>query len=233
MDSNVIIALDFPTGRDALKFLEKFNSLSDKPFVKVGMELYYKEGLNFVKKLKDLGFKVFLDLKLFDIPQTVYNAIFNILNNVDVDIINVHGLGGKVMMEKALQAKKDAKSSTKLIAVTLLTSFSDEILSNDFNISTPFYTLFTSLVDLTHDSKLDGVVCSSQDLSKYKHNDEKFIYVTPGVRMLEDSTNDQNRVVTPKQAKMLGSTYIVVGRPITKDTDPVSKYIRILNDFNN
>lgn len=231
-NNNVIIALDFPTKVDCFNFLEQFNVLEEKPFVKVGMELYYKEGIEFVKSLKDAGFKVFLDLKLFDIPQTVYNAIYNILKNVDVDIINVHGLGGKEMMSQALQAKIDANSNTKLIAVTLLTSFSDQILQDDFSINTPFYTLFENLVNLTHDAKLDGIVCSSKDLETYKHSDENFIYVTPGVRTLEDNANDQKRVVTPSIAKRNGSTYIVVGRPITKDVNPVAKYRRILTEFN-
>lgn len=233
MPKDVIIALDFATKELTIDFLKKFSNLEDKPYVKVGMELYYKEGIEFVIYLKQQGFKIFLDLKLFDIPQTVYKAIYNIVSNVEVEIINVHALGGKQMMLSAKQAIIDAKANTKLIAVTLLTSMNVEQLNEDFGIELSFYELWNNLVQLTHNSTLEGVVCSALDLKQLKQVPQNFEFVTPGVRFADDNNNDQQRVVTPKIAHDLNSTYIVVGRPITQDENPLQKYQQFKQQFLN
>lgn len=231
MPNSVIIALDFPTKEQTIKFLNNFENENNKPYVKIGMELYYKEGIEFVKYLKEKGFKIFLDLKLFDIPNTVYKSIYNIVSNVEIDIINVHALGGKTMLTKAKQAIVDANVKTKLIAVTLLTSMGYEQIHEDFGIKTDFYELWHNLVELTKKSTLDGIVCSALDLEQIQNIDKNFIFITPGVRFNDDNIDDQERVVTPRLANYLGSTFIVVGRPITKNKNPLKKYNEFMNEF--
>lgn len=232
MKNNVIIALDFKTKEQSSEFLLNFSKLKEKPYLKIGMELFYKCGIEYVKKLKKDGYKIFLDLKIFDIPQTVYNTIYNVVSNVEVDIINVHALGLKNMLKQAKKAIVDAKVKTKLISVTLLTSLNENDLQEQLNLNTSFETIFKNLINLSVESNLDGVVCSCQDL-KYKINVPKgFIFVTPGIRTLSDNLYDQSRIATPKKAAKLNATYIVIGRPITKSSNPYLKYLKILNEFN-
>jgi len=231
MKKDVIIACDFPSKEETLLFLNQFTE--QKPFIKIGMELFYAEGPSIIRDLKERGHKIFLDLKLHDIPNTVKRAI-SVLANYEVDIINVHAAGTKAMMSAALEGISQAKNKPLLIAVTQLTStdiktMQDELLiKEDFNEVVMRYALNAKEVGL------NGVVCSPLE-AKSVHSvcGEDFITVTPGIRFNDNVRDDQKNVATPALASKLGSDYIVVGRPITRSDNPVEMYNRCVNEFVN
>ena len=225
---DVIIACDFKDQDDLFNFLKPFDGLN--PFLKIGMEIFYKEGPQLVKKLKEMGCKIFLDLKLHDIPNTVEKAMKNIAQ-LGVEITNVHAAGGIKMMEAArrgLDSVEEGKN-TKLIAVTQLTSISQEALENELMINHPLNEVVKQYALNAKAAGLDGVVCSALEAPIIKELD--LISVTPGIRFADDSVNDQKRVATPAYAKELGSTYIVVGRSITAPEDPVAPYKRCVKEY--
>ena len=230
MGKDVIIACDFSSGRETLEFLEQFKE--KKPFVKIGMELFYAEGPTIVKALKDRGHKIFLDLKLHDIPNTVEKAM-RVLSSLDVDMCNLHASGSQKMMEAAIRGLTRADGSRPLlIAVTMLTSIDDETLKNDLLIEKPLNETVIHLGKLAKMAGLDGVVCSPLEAGIVHENCGKdFLTVTPGVRFAENQKGDQKRVTTPADARKLGSDYIVVGRPITTAEDPLAAYERCLQEF--
>lgn len=228
MKRDVIIACDFSDKAKLFDFIGKIETL--KPYVKVGMELFYKEGPSIVKELKARGCKIFLDLKLHDIPNTVEKAMANIAM-LGVDIVNVHAAGGIEMMKAArrgLSSKEEGKN-TLLIAVTELTSISQDILENELLINKPLIEVVKTYALNAKNAGLDGVVCSPLEAPIIK--ELGLISVTPGIRFQEDSKNDQKRVATPSYAKELGSTYIVVGRSITGASDPVAAYKKCVEEF--
>ncbi|GGI41649.1 orotidine-5'-phosphate decarboxylase [Mammaliicoccus stepanovicii] len=220
-----IIALDFATVEE----VEEFLNLFDEPlFVKIGMELYLQNGIDIIKKIKSRGHDIFLDLKLHDIPNTVYGAL-NGLGKFDIDLINVHAAGGVQMMEAGLAGLRSTNPDAKLIAVTQLTSTSTEQMNDDQNIQTSVEDSVLHYARKAKVAKLDGVVCSPLESKLIKDElGETFLKVTPGIRLESDKTHDQQRVTTPEDAKKLGSTHIVVGRSITEHEDPVSRYHDIL-----
>lgn len=224
--NNVIIACDFKNREETLGFLKSFQGLN--PYIKVGMELFYKEGPSFVVELKKLGFKIFLDLKLHDIPNTVYKAMLNIAD-LGVDITNVHAAGGIEMMKAAKKALVEKNSATKLIAVTQLTSISQDILETELLISNKLSDVVYHYANNAKTAGLDGIVCSALEAPLAK--ELGIISVTPGIRFSDNSVNDQKRVATPALAKELGSTYIVVGRAITASSDPVAAYKKCVEEF--
>lgn len=226
MENKVIIACDFKNRDELFTFLKPFAGLN--PYLKVGMELFYAEGPEMVRELKEAGFKIFLDLKLCDIPNTVEKAMRN-LAKLDVDITNVHASGGIKMMEAAKRGLEG--SNTKLIAVTILTSLDDEALKNELDINKPVKEVVYDYAANAKKAGLDGIVCSPFEAGIAK--DLGLISVTPGIRLAGDSKGDQKRVTTPKDAKELGSTYIVVGRSITASQDPVKEYLRCVKEFQN
>lgn len=233
MERGVIIALDFPNKEEALSFLDLFKG--EKLFVKVGMELFYSEGNSIIKEIKKRGHKIFLDLKLCDIPNTVKNSM-KVLGKLGVDIVNVHAIGTKNMMNMALQGLNEGGSETKhkvnLIAVTLLTSIGEEELHNELFIDKSLKDSVLALAKNAKEAGLSGVVCSPLEAPYIRKECGKdFILVTPGIRFSSNKKDDQKRITTPKDAKMLGSNYIVVGRPITKDKDPYSAYKRCVKEF--
>lgn len=231
LEKDVIIACDFSSKEETINFLKQFTDR--KPYVKIGMELFYAEGPSIVKEIKALGHKIFLDLKLHDIPNTVAKAMKNIAA-LDVDMTNVHAGGGIKMMEAALKAIKEVNPKTKLIAVTQLTSTSTEVLHNEILIDKKYDMEQTikSYALNTKKAGLDGVVCSPLESSIITEAcGEEFAKVTPGIRFASDAKDDQVRITTPAKAKELGSTYIVVGRSITAAEDPVSAYNKCLEDF--
>ena len=228
MERDVIIACDFKNQEDLFSFLEPFNGLN--PFLKIGMEIFYKEGPQLVRKLKEMGCKIFLDLKLHDIPNTVEKAMRN-LGELGVEITNCHAAGGINMMQAArrgLDATESGKN-TKLIAVTQLTSISQEILENELLIKENLADVVKTYALNSKAAGLQGVVCSPLEAPIIK--ELGLISVTPGIRFADDSKNDQKRVATPEYAKELGSTYIVVGRSITAASDPVAAYKRCVKEF--
>lgn len=222
--NNVIIACDFKNKEELNEFLRPFEGLN--PFLKIGMEIFYKEGPELVKDLVKRGYHIFLDLKLHDIPNTVKKAMKNIAS-LGVDITNVHAAGGIEMMKAAKEGLEG--SNTKLIAVTILTSLNDEILENELNINTCVSETVFKYASNAKEAGLDGIVCSPLEATIAKNLG--LISVTPGIRLSGDSVNDQKRVATPKYAKELGSTYIVVGRSITAASDPVSAYKKCVEEF--
>lgn len=226
--NNVIIACDFPSKEELFTFLEPFKGYN--PYIKIGMEMYYKEGPELVKKLKKEGFRIFLDLKLCDIPNTVEKAMEKI-GELGVDITNLHAFGGIEMMKAARRGldKTEAGKKTKLIAVTVLTSINDEILSDELLIPHKVDEVVKHYASNAKKAGLDGVVCSPLEASIIK--EMSLISVTPGIRLAGDSKDDQKRVATPKYAKDLGATYIVVGRSITKATNPVEAYLECVKEF--
>ncbi len=230
MGKDVIIACDFSSEQAVLDFLDKFEG--KKPFVKIGMELFYASGPSIVKKIKDRGHKIFLDLKLHDIPNTVKKAM-SVLSNLDVDMCNLHAGGTIAMMEAAIEGlTREDGTRPMLIAVTQLTSTSQERMENDLLISKP---LDEVVLHYAHNAKLaglDGVVCSPLEAGKV-HDvcGKEFCTVTPGVRFADGDIGDQVRVTTPAKAKEIGSDYIVVGRPITAAEDPVAAYERCVAEF--
>ena len=232
MGRDVIIACDFNSAEETFSFLDKFSALEQKPFVKIGMELYYAEGPAIVRELKSRGHKIFLDLKLHDIPTTVKKSM-SVLSKLDVDMTNVHAAGTTRMMEAAIEGlTREDGTRPILIAVTQLTSTDQEIMKKDLLINEPIDKVVMHYANNAKISGLDGVVCSPLEAKKVHDTCGKdFITVTPGVRFADGDVGDQKRVMTPAQAKEIGSDYIVVGRPITKAEDPVAAYKRCLAEF--
>jgi orotidine-5'-phosphate decarboxylase len=230
MGKDVIIACDFASAEDTFRFLDKFEG--KKPFVKIGMELYYAEGPSIVKEIKKRGHKIFLDLKLHDIPNTVKKSMA-VLSHLDVDMTNLHASGTIPMMEAAIEGlTRPDGTRPMLIAVTQLTSTDEETMKRDLLINEPIADV---VMHYAHNAKLaglDGVVCSPLEAGKVHDRCGKdFVTVTPGVRFADGDKGDQKRVMTPAEAKRIGSDYIVVGRPITAAADPVSAYERCINEF--
>ena len=232
MGKDVIIACDFPSGEQTLAFLERFQGR--KPFVKIGMELFYAEGPAIVRTLKERGHKIFLDLKLHDIPNTVKKAMA-VLSRLDVDICNLHAAGTAEMMRAALEGlTRPDGSRPLLIAVTQLTSTSQEALEGELLIHEPMDHVVLSYAQNARRAGLDGVVCSPLEAEKvHRLCGDSFLTVTPGVRFADGERGDQKRVMTPAQARAAGSDYIVVGRPVTAAPDPVAAYERCLQEFLN
>lgn len=230
MAKDVIVALDFKDKEDTLAFLDKFTGR--KPFVKIGMELFYAEGPEIVREIKKRGHKIFLDLKLHDIPNTVKKAMAS-LSKLDVDICNLHASGGSEMMKYAIEGLTRADGTRPLlIAVTLLTSIGEERLREELKGSLPLDRTVEEYAMLAAKSGLDGVVCSPLEAGKVKDKCGKaFLTVTPGIRFADGEKGDQVRVTTPAIARSLGSDYIVVGRPITQAADPVAAYERACAEF--
>lgn len=230
MGKDVIIACDFQSREQTLEFLEKFQD--EKPFVKIGMELYYAEGPDIVREIKKRGHKIFLDLKLHDIPNTVKKTMA-VLSKLDVDICNLHAAGTSEMMKAALEGLKRADGTRPLlIAVTQLTSTSQEAMQKELLINEPIDKVVMHYALNAKQAGLDGVVCSPLE-AKIVHENagSDFLTVTPGVRFADSQVGDQKRIMTPAQAKIAGSDYIVVGRPITASDDPVAAYRRCVKDF--
>lgn len=230
MGKDVIIACDFSSSRETMAFLDKLGDA--KPYVKIGMELYYAEGPSIIKVLKDRGHKVFLDLKLHDIPNTVKKAM-KVLSGLDIDMCNLHAAGTCKMMEAAIEGlTRENGTRPLLIAVTQLTSTTQERMEADILIEEPMDKVVAHYAYNAMTSGLDGVVCSPLEAEKvHGMCGDEFLTVTPGVRFAEDDKGDQARVTTPAMAKELGSDYIVVGRSITGAADPKAAYERCLNEF--
>ena len=230
MGKDVIIACDFPSADDVLNFLDKFTD--KKPYVKIGMELFYGAGPSIVKEIKQRGHKIFLDLKLHDIPNTVKKAMA-VLSKLDVDMCNLHAAGTCNMMKAAIEGlTREDGTRPLLIAVTQLTSTDQESMENDLLINEPIDKVVMHYALNAKNSGLDGVVCSPLEAKKVHDKcGAEFITVTPGVRFADGELGDQKRVMTPAAAKEIGSDYIVVGRPITAASDPVAAYNRCLEDF--
>ncbi len=230
MGRDVIVACDFASKKEVLDFLDKFEQ--EKPFVKIGMELFYAEGPEIVREIKARGHKIFLDLKLHDIPNTVKKSMA-VLSRLDVDICNLHAGGTKRMMEAALEGLTRADGTRPLlIAVTQLTSTSEEAMKEDLLINAPIDEVVMHYAKNAADAGLDGVVCSPLEAGKVHDKcGNDFVTVTPGVRFADGDVGDQKRVTTPERAKEIGSDYIVVGRPITAAEDPVAAYKRCVAEF--
>ena len=230
MGKDVIIACDFPSKEATLDFLDKF--IEKKPFVKIGMELFYGAGPEIVKEIKARGHKIFLDLKLHDIPNTVKSAMA-VLSKLDVDMCNVHASGTKAMMEAALEGlTREDGSRPLLIAVTQLTSTSQERMQEELLINEELDKVVIKYAQNTRDAGLDGVVCSPLEAGKiHEACGDNFLTITPGVRFADAAKDDQVRITTPEGAKKIGSDYIVVGRPITQAEDPVAAYERCCREF--
>ncbi len=232
MGKDVIVACDFSSAEATFTFLDKFKNEDRKPFVKIGMELYYAEGPSIVREIKKRGHKIFLDLKLHDIPNTVKKAMA-VLSDLDVDITNLHAGGTKAMMKAALEGlTRPDGTRPLLIAVTQLTSTDQEAMENDLLIKEPIDKVVMHYAKCAQESGLDGVVCSPLEAGKvHAACGENFLTVTPGVRFADGEVGDQKRVMTPAAAKEIGSDYIVVGRPITQADDPVAAYRRCVAEF--
>lgn len=230
MGRDVIVACDFASAEQTISFLDKFTGR--KPFVKIGMELYYAEGPEIVRQIKARGHKIFLDLKLHDIPNTVKKAM-SVLRNLDVDITNLHAAGTTAMMQGALEGlTREDGSRPLLIAVTQLTSTDQESMERDLLITGPIDQVVMHYAKTAKNAGLDGVVCSPLEAGKVHDTCGKsFLTITPGVRFADGEVGDQKRVMTPAQAKEIGSDYIVVGRPITAAEDPVAAYERCIAEF--
>ncbi|MED4401639.1 orotidine-5'-phosphate decarboxylase [Metabacillus fastidiosus] len=229
----LMIALDFQEQKQVEQFLTYFPN--EKLYVKVGMELFYAEGLNIIHYLKEQGHNIFLDLKLHDIPNTVKQGMKS-LARLGVDLVNVHAAGGRKMMEGAiegLEAGTEAGSKRPLcIAVTQLTSTSEAVMQNELLIPEKLDDVVIKYARLAHESGLDGVVCSTHEVERIgREVSPSFITVTPGIRMKDDAANDQTRIATPDLARCLGSTAIVVGRSITAQADPYEAYIRVKSSW--
>ncbi|MBO5756907.1 MAG: orotidine-5'-phosphate decarboxylase [Clostridia bacterium] len=230
MGKDVIIACDFASKADTLAFLDKFENKS--LYLKIGMELFYAEGPDIVREIKARGHKIFLDLKLHDIPNTVKKAM-NVLSRLDVDMCNLHAAGTCAMMEAALEGlTRPDGTRPLLIAVTQLTSTSQERMTEDLLIDQPIDKVVMHYAQNAKKSGLDGIVCSPLEAGKVHDACGKdFVTVTPGVRFADGDKGDQVRVMTPAEAKKIGSDYIVVGRPITAAADPVAAYDRCVAEF--
>lgn len=230
MGRDVIIACDFDSAEATFKFLDKFEG--KKPFVKIGMELYYAEGPSIVREIKARGHKIFLDLKLHDIPNTVKKSMA-VLSRLDVDMTNLHAAGTGRMMEAAIEGlTRPDGTRPLLIAVTQLTSTDEETMKRDLLIDAPIADVVMHYAHNAMTAGLDGVVCSPLEAGKvHERCGKDFVTVTPGVRFADGDIGDQKRVMTPAEAKRIGSDYIVVGRPITAAEDPVAAYERCCREF--
>ena len=230
MNRDVIIACDFSSREATLEFLDRFTGR--KPFVKIGMELFYAEGPAIVRDIKARGHKVFLDLKLHDIPNTVKKAM-RVLSDLDVDMVNVHASGTIVMMRAALEGLTRADGTRPLlIAVTQLTSTSEEAMQKELLIGAGINETIVKYASNAREAGLDGVVCSPLEAGMVKQAcGEGFLTVTPGIRFADAAADDQVRITTPARAREIGSDFIVVGRPITAAADPVAAYERCLKEF--
>ncbi len=230
MGKDVIVACDFSSGGEVITFLDKFTG--KKPFVKIGMELFYAEGPEIVRQIKARGHKIFLDLKLHDIPNTVKKSMA-VLRNLDVDITNLHAAGTTAMMKAALEGlTRPDGTRPLLIAVTQLTSTDQEAMENDLMIHAPMEEVVMHYALAAKAAGLDGVVCSPLEAGKVHGVCGKdFLTVTPGVRFASSDVGDQKRVMTPAAAREIGSDYIVVGRPITAAADPVAAYEKCVAEF--
>lgn len=230
MINDVIVALDFKNQEETLEFLKKFDN---ELFVKIGHELYYSEGPEIIREIKKMGHKVFLDLKLHDIPNTVYSATRSVLN-LGIDIIDLHISGGSEMMKAARLAIDESEDDVMLIGITMLTSTDDEIMHKEILIDEK-YDLNEAVLkyaELGLNSGLQGVVCSALEVPMLRERfGDKIVTVTPGIRPASNKGDDQKRVVTPARARELGSDYIVVGRPITQSENPVEAYFNIKKEF--
>ena len=232
MERDVIIACDFGSAEDALKFLDKFKGEERKPFVKIGMELYYAAGNEIVKELKKRGHKIFLDLKLHDIPNTVKKAM-KVLSALDVDMVNVHASGTKEMMSAAIEGlTREDGTRPLLIAVTQLTSTSQQAMNEQLLISGDINDTIAHYARNAKEAGLDGVVCSPLEAGiVIEACGKEFMTVTPGIRFADSAKDDQVRITTPAKAKEIGSDFIVVGRPITAAEDPVGAWRRCVDEF--
>lgn len=230
MGKDVIIALDFPSRQRTLEFLDHFTG--EKPFVKIGMELFFAEGPSIVREVKARGHKIFLDLKMHDIPNTVRSSI-SVLAGLDVDMLNLHAAGTRAMMEAAMEGlTRPDGTRPLLIAVTQLTSTSQQSMTDEILIDRPLDEVVISYARNAAASGLDGVVCSPLEAGMiHDACSPNFLTVTPGIRFTDSKADDQVRVTTPAHAKQLGSDYIVVGRPITKSADPAAAYRRCMEEF--
>ena len=230
MGKDVIVACDFASKQDVMNFLDLFQD--EKPFVKIGMELFYAEGPSIVREIKARGHKIFLDLKLHDIPNTVTKAM-RVLSGLDVDMTNLHAAGATAMMEGAIKGlTREDGTRPILIAVTQLTSTDQESMERDLLIREPIDQVVMHYAKTAKNAGLDGVVCSPLEAEKVHNTCGKdFVTVTPGVRFADGDIGDQKRVMTPAEAKRIGSDYIVVGRPITAAPDPVAAYKRCVAEF--
>jgi orotidine-5'-phosphate decarboxylase len=234
MENNkVIIACDFSSSEEILKFLSKFGN--KKLFLKIGMEMFYSEGINLIEKLQNIGHEIFLDLKICDIPNTVYRTVRK-LSALGIKMLTIHAFGGSNMMSSAVEA---ANKKILILAVTILTSISESMLKQEVifqeNLSENTHILPKIVMRYSENAqknKVDGVVCSAFEAKKIKQNfGNSLLIVTPGIRNQNDESYDQNRTATPEQAKNLGSDYIVVGRPITRSENPVNEYEKITDEF--
>ena len=230
MGKDVIVACDFSSAAETFAFLDRFTE--EKPFVKIGMELFYAEGPQIVRDIKARGHKIFLDLKLHDIPNTVGKAM-RVLSNLDADIVNLHAAGTTAMMRAALEGlTKPDGTRPLLIAVTQLTSTDEQTMRSELLIGRPLDEVVMCYARNAAQAGLDGVVCSPLEAGKvHERCGADFLTVTPGVRFADGEVGDQKRVTTPARAKELGSDYIVVGRPITRADDPVEAYRRCVKEF--
>ncbi len=230
MNKDVIIALDFKDGETALEFLDKFEG--KKPFVKIGMELFYAEGPSIVKAVKERGHKIFLDLKLHDIPNTVKGGMRS-LSNLGVDIVNVHAAGAIDMMKAALEVvQREDGTRPLVIAVTQLTSTSEEVMQSQLLINKNINETIIHYAKNAKEAGLDGIVCSPLEADMVKKaTGKEFLTVTPGIRFAGGDVGDQVRITTPEKAKEIGTDYIVVGRPITQAENPVEAYEKCLAEF--
>ena len=230
MGKDVIVALDFDSKEKTLAFLDRFTE--EKPFVKIGMELFYAEGPSIVREIRARGHKIFLDLKLHDIPNTVKKAMAA-LSALDVDLVNVHAAGTAAMMTAALEGlTRPDGTRPLLIAVTQLTSTDQDMLEKELWIEKPMEEVVLHYAEIASIVGLDGVVCSPLEAGGvHERCGKNFLTVTPGVRFADGDVGDQKRVTTPERARELGSDYIVVGRPITQAEDPVAAYRRCVAEF--
>jgi orotidine-5'-phosphate decarboxylase len=231
MNRDVIIACDFPDRETTLAFLDRFEGVR-KPFVKIGMELFYGAGPEIVREIKARGHRIFLDLKLHDIPNTVKKAM-RVLSALDVDMVNVHASGTVAMMRAALEGLTRADGTRPLlIAVTQLTSTSEEVLQRELLVSASMDDTISRYAQNAREAGLDGVVCSPLEAAGVKEACGKdFLTVTPGIRFPDAAADDQVRITTPARAREIGSDFIVVGRPITAAADPVAAYQRCIEEF--
>jgi len=235
MGKDVIIACDFPSEKEVYDLLELFQD--EKPFVKIGMELFYSAGPEIVKNIKARGHRIFLDLKCHDIPNTVKKTM-RVIGSLGVDICNVHAAGTKAMMKAAIEGLEEGARDTGLskrallIAVTQLTSTDEETMQNELLIGRPLEEVVMSYALNAKEAGLDGVVCSAMEAEKvHEACGDKFLTVTPGIRFADGDKGDQKRVMTPVAAKLTGADYIVVGRSITEAEDPVAAYRRCMAEF--
>lgn len=230
MNRNVIIACDFASAKETYAFLDRF--AEEKPFVKIGMELFYAEGPSIVREIHRRGHKIFLDLKLHDIPNTVQKAMA-VLSSLDIDMVNLHAAGTKAMMEAALQGlTREDGTRPILLAVTQLTSTSEMRMHEELLINGSIRDCVCHYAQMAQEAGLDGVVCSPLEAGMVKeHCGKAFLTVTPGIRFADSLVDDQVRITTPSRAKEIGSDFIVVGRPITAAADPVAAYLRCVEEF--